>query len=299
MMGIFSVSEKNSIVNEVIKKYPIRSVEYREFVEVIAGLRIINKVLGNDWYQKAKKDLLNKGSSQDEHPIAKYLKFDQPEKKVKLLNFANFLRNLYGKSNLEQRIQEYVRKERRASISSEVFDKLYSELKAANYFSDKGFQVEFLKEKKLKKTPDLQINAKDGSALVECKRKKEQSTLSIEGVVDSVLDANEQMVDATMPGIIFIDIPIRPSGPKIVKKFEETKLDNAYPQLKTVHYILLSGEWSIVQPPDPSIKRPGRAYTKSHMFSFQNKMSDLRLPPSIESTMLDITTSAPRSLLVD
>lgn len=295
MTGIFSESDKKDIINEVRTKYQYKSeVEFNEYVQVIAGLRIIDKILGNEWYQKAKNDIVNNTNSDSakDHPIAYFLKFNQPEKMVRLLNFANMLRNLYGKTNLEEKIQNYVRKEKRASITTESFEKLYTELKVASYFSQRGLQVKFLKEVKSSKTPDIQVDAKDGLAVVECKRKKYQGSFFIESVIDSILDANTQLTDSKIPGIIYVDIPITPSGPKVDTKFKDTKLESIYPQLKTVHYIMIAGEWSI-------IAEPGRAYTKSHMFTFENKMSDLKLSPTIEDLMRDITHPPPRSLLED
>jgi len=294
MTNIFSEYEKQNIIDEVRTKYQYRSqVDFNSFVEVIAGLRIINKILGKNWYQRARNEIFNSNNpnSQKEHPISHYLTFKQPEKMVKLLNFANFLRNLFGKSNLEQRIQDYVRKEKRSAITIETFDKLYAELKIANYFIEKEFKIKFLKERKSKKTPDLQVIAADGSAVIECKRKKEQDDIIIESIIDSILDANSQLKNSEIPGIIFVDIPLRPTGPKAVKKFKATRLDSAYPQLKTVHYILLAGEWSLTQ--------PGRAYTNSHMFSFENKFSELKLSLSLENVMLNITHLPQRSLLED
>jgi len=295
MTGIFSKSEKENIIKEVNTKYPYRSqIEFNEYVQVIAGLRIINKILGCEWYQKAKDDINNDPNlnSPRKHPLADLLRFNQPEKLVRLLNFANFLRNLYGKTNLEEKIQDYVRKEKRVSITTESFEKIYTELKVANYFSQRGLQVKFIKEVKSSKTPDIEVNAQDGSAVVECKRKEYQEGFFIESVIDSVLDANTQLLDSQIPGIIYVDIPITPTGPKVDIKFKNTNLELIYPQLKTVHYIMIAGEWSIVS-------KPGYAYTKSYMNSYENKMSDLKLSPSIEDLMRDITSPPPRSLLED
>jgi len=294
-MVVLTKDEKDDIVNEVKTKYQCSSqVQFSEYVEVIAGLRIINKVLGNEWYQKATNEMINDTNSLSarKHPIAELLRLNQPEKLVRLLNFANFLRNLHGKNNVDEKIQDYVRKEKRASITTESFEKIYTELKVANYFSQKGLEIKFLKEVKDSKTPDIQVDAKDGSAVIECKRKKYQESFFIESVIDSVLDANTQLIDSEFPGIIYVDIPITLSGPKVNAKFKNTNLETIYPQLKTVHYIMLAGEWSI-------IAKPGYAYTKSHMVTYENKMSDLKLSPAIEDLMRDITYPPPRSLLED
>lgn len=299
MTGILSESEKQDIIKEVINKYPNSSeVQFKMYVEVIAGLRIINKILGDEWYQKAKNEILQETDTSKKHPISNYLRLDQPEKLVRLLNFANFLRNLYNVSNVVEKIQDYVRKEKRTTITTETFNKVFTELKAANYFADKGFRINFIKEERGKKTSDFRVDAKDGSALVECKRKKEQEKLIIESILDSILDANEQLTKSEIPGIIFIDIPFGEVKPEIIKKIEAVKLEDVYPQLKTVHYVLISGEMAVKQY-HKTIPNLGRAYVHSYMFPYQNKMSEFRLSPSLESVLLDITISRPKPLLLD
>lgn len=297
MNGILSDSEKQDVINEVTNKYPCRSeVEFKMYLEVIAGLRIINKILGDEWYQKARNEITQDNNSSKKHPIANYLRLDQPEKMVRLLNFANFLRNLYGVSNVVEKIQDYVRKEKHTTITTETFNKIYTELKVANYFADKGFGIHFIKEQKEQKTPDFRVDARDGSALVECKRKKEQNELIIESIIDSVLDANEQLDDSEIVGIIYIDIPFQPSKPKVIKKFESTNLEDTFRYLNTVHYVLIGGE-NPIKLRHKTIPNLGRAATQTYMYSFQNKMSDLKLSPSLESAVTDITISRPRSLM--
>ncbi|MDE2590023.1 MAG: hypothetical protein KGL95_10215, partial [Patescibacteria group bacterium] len=67
MVRIFSESEKQSIINEVAKKYQCKTqTQFNMYVEVIAGLRIINKILGNEWYQRARKEI-----SEGNNPNAK------------------------------------------------------------------------------------------------------------------------------------------------------------------------------------------------------------------------------------
>lgn len=217
---------------------------------------------------------------------------NEPEKIVLLLSFADSLRNLYGRCNLEQKINEYVRKQRRAPITTESFNKLHTELKVASYFVEKGFEVEFLKEEKYKKTPDLKITANDGCAVIECKRKKDDDKIFVESIRNSILEANSQVDDSVIPAMIFVDIPISKDF-QVKSKTREVSWDELYPQLKTVHYILISGEWQ-------TMMAPGRIRTRTYMYSYENKMSDLKLSPSIEDVVRDIKPAPLKaSLLID
>lgn len=292
-MPVFSESEKKAIKDEVRKKYQCRSeTEFKQYVEVIAGLRIINKILGREWYQRAAEGIEeSEESSLQDHPIKYYLKMDEPKKIVQLLTFASFLRDLYGKCNLDEKIKEYTRKQKRAPITTESFNKLHTELKIASHFVNKGFKVEFLKETKRKKTPDLKITANDGCALIECKRKKDDGEMFVESLTDSILAANSQLEGSKVPAMIFVDVPIS-DDLKVKSKTREVSWDEVFPQLKTVHYVLIAGEWQTMV--------PGRAHATTYMNSFENKMSDLKLPPSIEDIVRDIKPSPLKpSLLMD
>lgn len=291
-MTVFSESEKEAILSEVRTKYQCKSnTEFKSYVEVIAALRIINKILGHEWYQRAGEGIEVENNSLQDHPIKYYLKMDEPKKIIQLLNFANFLRNLYGKCNLDEKIKEYTRKQKRTKITTESFNKLYTELKIASHFVEKGFKVEFLKESKFKKTPDLKISASDGSALIECKRKKDDNKLFVESLTNSILDANSQLEHLEIPAMIFVDIPISDDF-EVKSKTREVSWDEIFLQMKTVHYVLIAGEWQIT--------KPGRVRTTTYMNSFQNKTSDLKIPPSIEDVVRDIKPAPIKaSLLMD
>jgi len=58
-----------------------------------------------------------------------------------------------------------------------------------------------------------------------------------------------------------------------------------------VHYIAISGEWQEVA--------QNRARTKTYMNVFENKMSDLKLPSSIQDIIMDISPPPVKSLLED
>jgi len=292
-MPIFSKLEKNGIIEEVKTNYPSKTEQGFQYnLEVFTGLRIIKKVFGDEWFQRASQDIGDtKMDPLQEPPIKYYLKMNEPKKIVQLLNFANFLRNLYGKCNLDEKIKEYTKKQNRASITTESFNKLHTELKIADYFLEKGFKVKFLKESKSKKTPDLKIISKDGDALIECKRKKDDGKILVDSIRESFSVAKEQLENSDLPGIIYIDIPIMKNF-KVSSKRREFQLDDLFLLSKNVHYLVLGGEWQ-------EISEPGRVHTETFMYSYENKIADPKLSPSIEDVVRDIVPPPQKLSLLD
>lgn len=280
-MPIFSQQEKKSIVNEVRTKYNATSdIQFKMYIEIIAGLRIINKVLGNEWYMKAESQIRDSNfNSVEEHPISHYLKLDKPENMVQLMHFASCLRDLYDTTNLAQKVNEFTKKRKNAPITIEDFDKFHTEIKVASVFVRKGLSVSFVKEIKNKKTPDLKVSGKDGEASVECKRKTVDNKFSVDSLRASFTTANKQLESSKLPGIIYIDIPIK-SNIKIESKFRELSFNEIFPEILATHFIVIAGEWQQVI--------PGRARTITYMFSYENKMSELKLPPSVLDIVCDI-----------
>ncbi|HEY4680362.1 MAG TPA: hypothetical protein VIH04_03745 [Nitrosarchaeum sp.] len=291
-MPIFSQQEKESIIIGVQTKYQCSSdTEFKMYVEVIAGLQIINKVLGINWYNRAKQQIQDSDlESKQKHPINHYLRLDKPENMVQLMHFASCLRDLYDTTNLAQKVKEFTGKRKNSPITVEDFDKFHTEIKVASVFVLKGFDVEFLKENKNKKTPDLKISGKDGSALLECKRKTIEGKFNVDSLLSSITTANQQLETSTLPGIIYIDIPLT-SNIKIGSKFREVSFNEIFPELKTVHYIVISGEWQEVI--------SGRARHTTFMYPYENKMSDRKLPPSIQDIFVDIHPPPNKPSLLD
>ena len=292
-MPIFSKLEKDEIMKEVRTKYPSKTEQGFQYnLEVYTGLRIIQKVFGDDWYQRASQGIGDTGVDPlEEPPIKYYLKMKEPKKIVQLLNFANFLRNLNGKCNLDEKIKEYTKKQNRTSITTESFNKLHTELKIANYFVEKGFKVKFLGESKSQKTPDLKISFKGDDALVECKRKKDDGKILVDSIRESFSVANEQLENSDLPGIIYIDIPIVKNF-KVSSKRREFQIDDLFLLSKTVHYLVLGGEWQ-------EIGEPGIVHTETFMFSFENKTADPKLSPYIEDVVRDIFSPPQKLSLLD
>ena len=90
-MHIFSKLEKDEIIEEVKTNYPSKTEQGFQYnLEVFTGLRIIKKVFGDEWFQRASQDIGDtKMDPLQEPPIKYYLKMNEPKKIVQILNFAN------------------------------------------------------------------------------------------------------------------------------------------------------------------------------------------------------------------
>ena len=150
-------------------------------IELQAALKIIEKLLGVDWYRKAceNKSKLPTNPPPDYDfnksrigPIAALLQ-EHPFGKEKLIHFAKCLKELWGNNtNSEQKIKKYsTLRERNGNISFEHFKRLAFELQIAAYFKRKGLGIYFISEQKGKKTPEFRLSSAQGTTYVECKKK--------------------------------------------------------------------------------------------------------------------------------
>lgn len=278
----------NSFLNKQ-KIYPSNN-NYKSYCEVLASQRIIQKLFGTNWCEKINKNLIDFSSNNLElHPLDFYLTEKNPMKMMHFCHFGSILNSLYGKSNLENKITEFVKKQKYSPGNTFSFNALYTELKVAVYFLKRGMDVTFLIEEK-SKTPDLLITSTDGCAYVECKRKNFDEKLLADNIVRSVEEASSQLEDKKLPGIIYVDIPL--SKPiKVISKFREFSFTELFLTLKNVHYVVLG--FQVDQ------KIGNRYHTQSFMYSFQNKTSDKQLPPSIKDLMQDIYSLEQKSILDD
>jgi hypothetical protein len=159
--------------------------------ELGAALRIIEKTLGRQWYQKSGKNLTPQIPTsppsnynfllekQKLPPITALLRGGHPENYAKLIQFATYLKELWNQTNIEQKIKDYERQERRREISFDHFNRFFFELKVATDCKRKGLDVHFI-PKQAKKTPDLRISSSQGTAYIECKKKDPQTELEKE-----------------------------------------------------------------------------------------------------------------------
>jgi len=140
----------------------------REILEELwAAIYIIEKILGSEWYRRAAREIrenTRQNSSENFNtPISFYLGKKSPEHYGRIIQFASFLKILIDQSNLEDRVRNYERKEKRSEVTRNIFEGLYFEFKVASYFADKGFTVEFLKERENLRTPDLKVYRNNNS----------------------------------------------------------------------------------------------------------------------------------------
>jgi hypothetical protein len=164
--------------------------------ELRLAIEIIVKLLGDAWYRRVYNNLPQVSGQEDPRLFHWY---------VRIIGIGHFLNQLWradDSNNLSDKIDEL----RRAS-----FEHTYFELKIAAQFDLSGFDVIFVKRKKVHfldqdtwlKTPDLQVNAEeDGYVFVECK-KKSVTGLSIDNEVE---DAASQIQEYGGPGVIIIEL---------------------------------------------------------------------------------------------
>lgn len=270
-------------------------MDFENKVETLAALRIMNTLLGEEWYKKAGNWSSDKKpgtvESSRPHPISQYLGTGKPDDIIKLIGFANFLKNLYCKSNVQEKLRDYVRKEKRTEIQTTPFDKIYFELKSANYYAQKNFYVEFMKERKGIRTPDLKIIGKDGYVYLECKRKEERKEYSINGVIDSIRRAYEQLREQDMGDIISVELPMRGKVPSIELSSLIEQIHLVFPELPMASYVIILGEGTW--------KDGEKIRLTTISKSIPNPYSKKLLPHSIEEVTKIMNPAKEKSLLED
>lgn len=291
-MRIFSNSEKDSIKKQALKiaEDPSDAKKNYNLTELLMALKIIHRVLGGDWYKKAGEGLLDnstKGSGNNtKPPIAKYLGAKIPGKYIRIIHFAIFLKNLQGKTNVQSKLKEYVRKENKksTSISSDLFDSTYFELKIAFYLVENDVNVKFIREAK-KPTPEFEASTKTGSVFIECKKRRQDLAYSLQGVKDSIERANNQLEKFGREGIVAVEISYEKWSSEIgEKKFQNQIL----PTLKNMPKII--GVWLLNEYTFNDISSDQTVIrTESHFFT--NSYNKSIIPTEIMNSTKNIRTS--------
>jgi hypothetical protein len=93
-----------------------------------------------------------------------------PENYLRICQFAYFINELWGRTNVKVKIEDYVRQERRIDVSLENFQRFFFELEYAFFWLRNGFRVEFIPKERIE-TPDFKIISPQGITYIECKRK--------------------------------------------------------------------------------------------------------------------------------
>jgi len=165
----------------------------RNYRELYAALNIIEKVLGSQWYKKAKKGFPTKipppkgKLTNHKHllkkdkrpPLTRLLSGGAPSNIAQIIQFATYLQVLSNGTNLQDKIDDYLRQEKRVDLSFDHFIRLLFELKVATIYKRGGLDVHFIPKQK-RSTPDFEVASPLGKIYVECKRKDISTKLSKE-----------------------------------------------------------------------------------------------------------------------
>jgi len=181
--------------------------------ELRLAIEIIVKLLGGAWYRNVYDNLPKVVGQEDPRLLHWY---------VRIIGLGHFLNQLWradDSNNLSDKIDE---------LRGASFEHTYFELKIAAHFDRKGFDMTFVKRKKVNvqgrsewlKTPDFQVNSKDGYSFVECKRK---SVLGL-AIDNDVEDAASQIQEYGGPGLIFIELQERLDQKSVEKLLERAKM---------------------------------------------------------------------------
>lgn len=178
--------------------------------EIYAAVFLIQKFLGMRWYTRAfsviDTEKIGHSSRAEVPPISYYIGKRHSEKYIKIIKFGMYLKFLAGDSNFEGKIAEYVKEQekRKKDISTNLFDSTYFELKMAAFFARNGLEVNFIEEVD-SPTPDLEIVSKDGSIIVECKKKR-YVKYTIQSILGTIEQANNQLESFRHSGVIAIEL---------------------------------------------------------------------------------------------
>lgn len=297
-MRVFTEQEKYDIKQMVLKDFDpnIDEKKYLNAIELQAALMLIHKVLGDKWYVKAAKDLnisldLHRNGVKNLPPITKYLGKGTPESYARLINFAIYLKNLLGVTNIVSKIHEYTNKEKYVEIDSDFFDSTYFEMKVANLFSISRFKVEFIKEGK-KPTPDLRIVSKEGHVILECKKKRLQEKYTTKSIINTIERANHQLKSHRENGLIAIEISLKPVDTDVVDlglDFQE--IQQVIKNMPLVNGVLILNEFVVTD--------DEKTWNRTAVYVVWNESPKIELPKDLYDTILSIHYAKLKSLLED
>ncbi|MBM3910538.1 MAG: hypothetical protein FJ356_02690 [Thaumarchaeota archaeon] len=146
-MDILDDKEKKFILKQAEHCLPDKQ-SYENYLVFLSALRIINIVLGKEWYDKSSTGFVDeRGLKQidkkKQHPISKLLTED-PNSIIKLVMFANYIQNLYDGPDFVEKIRKYVKDEKRSEITFDKFLSVAFELRMACYHKQNGLKIEFV-----------------------------------------------------------------------------------------------------------------------------------------------------------
>lgn len=154
----------------------------RNCQELLAALMIIERTLGTQWYQKARRGLNVKipatMPTTHEHllredtrpPLTRLLMGGVPSNICQVTQFATYIQELSISTNVQEKLNDYVNQEKRVDLSYAHFTRLIFELKMADVYNRRGLGIHFIPKRK-RVTPDFEVTSLLGCTFVECKRK--------------------------------------------------------------------------------------------------------------------------------
>jgi len=172
--------------------------------ELDLALEIIKTVMGQQWYDTVLEPHPDTSSriyqrfvrSNAVHPLSEVLSSGRPGNYMRVIQLGIYLNQLW-RSDDSNRLTDKVKELRQYS-----FDHTYYEIKMSAYFDRRDHQVSFVPTEKGLQTPDFRIDATDGFAFAECKRKDSEG-LQIDSDVEK---AASQLEGYGGPGVIFIEL---------------------------------------------------------------------------------------------
>jgi len=212
-MEILDDKEKTFILKQSEHYLPDRQ-KYENNLIFLSALRIINIVLGKEWYNKSSTGFVDERGlrqidTQKQHPISKLLSNGEPNSIVRLVMFANYIQNLYDGPDFIEKIRKYVKDEKRTEITFNKFLSTSFELRMACLHKQNSLKIEFVRESNIP-SPDLKIVGKNGFAFLECKKKRPRDDFSLSSILNTIKKTNdEQIYPRKAAGIIAIDLSLK------------------------------------------------------------------------------------------
>lgn len=220
--------------------------------EILGAMTIIENALGREWclastnkqFRENKRRLFDSGK---DHPLSKLLGAKEMESWhiSQIIGFAACLENLSDIEGFKEKIKKYVGKKPSTEITFHDFESLFFELRVANSYKNSGLEVDLLKENNVP-TPDLRIQSNNGSALLECKKKR-YDNYSLSSVLDTIRKTNdEQLEPRGESGIIAVDLSLSPELFEIKKEELVGKILLLIKDMKLVNFVDLynNKSWS-------------------------------------------------------
>jgi hypothetical protein len=207
---------------------------------------------------------------------------------IHLIQFAECIKDLWDKEiNVKEKLYEYSQTSLKENtiIDEDKFLGILFELLTANFFSSKCLKIEFIKERKKKKTPKIKIISLSGTVVfLECKRKKFKEVYRKKDLLDPIRDTNEKLEEMNEIGILYLLLPFdtyKTREQQLLKKYD----DYIFRSLKDFHnvnFVILVSQ---------SMSKEGEFIKKNLSQKLIIENSDPKIEPTREIFELLLTPS--------